>query len=298
MPLSSMTGFARADGETGDYRWTWEIRSVNGRNLDLRFRLPGGFEAIEPGARRLAGEKLGRGSLSCNLQISRTGEQATYRVNHTLLQQLAGIVTEAGRTVVAEPARLDGLLALRGVIEIDEPEETEAERGVRNDAVLTSLAGALDELVAMRDEEGARLAAIVAGQLDEVEKLTEQAKALAAAQPEALRQRLAAAVGELLAGGQALPEDRLAQEVAILAAKADIREELDRLTAHVASARALIEGGGTDGKAGRRLDFMAQELNREANTLCSKSQDVELTRLGLELKVAVDRIREQVQNIE
>lgn len=293
-----MTGFARADGQAGDYSWTWEVKSVNGRNLDIRCRIPPGFEAIEQLARRRAAEYLRRGSLSMNLQVNRSGAQATYRVNHALLGQLASIVEEAKSTVDADPPRIDGLLALRGVIEIEEPEESEAERAARDTAIMDGLAEALKRLAEARAEEGARLRAILTDQLDQIGTLTEKAAKTAAMQPEALKQRLTEMLADLLQSTPALSEERLAQEVALLAAKADVREELDRLRAHLAAGRELVENGGPDGTAGRRLDFLAQEFNREANTLCSKSQDVELTALGLELKVMIDRVREQVQNIE
>lgn len=298
MALTSMTGFARADGQAGDYSWTWEVKSVNGRNLDIRCRIPPGFEAIEQAARRRAAEHLRRGSLSMNLQVNRSGAQATYRVNRTLLGQLATIVDDAKSVVDADPPRIDGLLALRGVIEIEEPEESEDERAARDTAIVDSLVDALKRLAEARSEEGGRLQAILTDQLDQIGSLTEKAAATAAMQPDALKQRLTDMLSDLLQSTPALSEERLAQEIALLATKADVREELDRLRAHLAAGRELVENGGPDGTAGRRLDFLAQEFNREANTLCSKSQDVELTALGLELKVTIDRVREQVQNIE
>ncbi len=298
MALTSMTGFARADGQAGDYSWTWEVKSVNGRNLDIRCRIPPGFEAIEQAARRRAAEHLRRGSLSMNLQVNRSGAQATYRVNRTLLGQLATIVDDAKSVVDADPPRIDGLLALRGVIEIEEPEESEDERAARDTAIVDSLVDALKRLAEARSEEGGRLQAILTDQLDQIGSLTEKAAATAAMQPDAVKQRLTDMLSDLLQSTPALSEERLAQEIALLATKADVREELDRLRAHLAAGRELVENGGPDGTAGRRLDFLAQEFNREANTLCSKSQDVELTALGLELKVTIDRVREQVQNIE
>ncbi len=293
-----MTGFARADGQSGAYSWSWEVRSVNGRNLDVRCRLPSGLEAIEPRARQLAAERLRRGSVTMNLQLSRSSEQATYRVNRGLLAQLGQIVRETQSAIGAAPPSIDGLLALRGVIEIDEPDVSADERASRDAAVLASLGEALADLGRARHEEGARLAIVLTAQLDRLAELTAEAATTAAAQPDALKRRLDEAVGKLLAAEQALPEDRLAQEVALLVAKADVREELDRLAAHVAAVRQLVADDRSDDAVGRRLDFLAQELNRETNTLCAKSQDLELTRLGLELKVAIDRFREQVQNIE
>ena len=293
-----MTGFARADGQSDAYSWSWEVRSVNGRNLDVRCRLPGGLEAIEPKARKLAADRLRRGSVTMNLQLRRSSEQATYRVNRGLLEQLGQIVRETQSAIGAAPPSIDGLLALRGVIEIDEPDDTADERASRDAAVLASLGEALADLARARREEGARLASVLTAQLDRLAELTAEAATTAAAQPDALKRRLNEAVGKLLAEQQALSEDRLAQEVALLVAKADIREELDRLAAHVQAARQLVADDQSDDAVGRRLDFLAQEFNRETNTLCAKSQDLELTRLGLELKVAIDRFREQVQNIE
>ena len=293
-----MTGFARTDGQHGALSWSWEVRSVNGRNLDVRCRVPAGFDAVEAKARQLAGERLRRGSLTMNLQVARAAEQLSYRVNRGLLEQLGAIVREAQDAIDARPPSIDGLLALRGVLEIDEAEQDEAERAARNDAVLASLDGALAELTRVRRAEGARLAAVLFELLDGIAELTAAAASAAAARPEALRRRLSEAVAELLAGEPALPEERLAQEVAILVAKADVREELDRLAAHVAAAREVVADAAAGDAVGRRLDFLAQEFNREANTLCAKAQDLELTRLGLDLKVAIDRFREQVQNIE
>ena len=292
-----MTGFARADGQAGAYAWTWEVKSVNGRALELRCRLPAGMDAIELPARKLAAERLRRGNVNMTLQAARAGGVSGYRLNAALLRQLGDIIREAEGVLDAAAPRLDGLLALRGVIEAVEVEEGEAEREAREQAMLATLAEALARLAANRAAEGARLAEVLGGQIGEIARLTETAAASAAARPEALQARLREQVATLLAASPALPEERLAQECAILVAKADVREELDRLRAHVAAARELIARGDAAG-AGRRLDFLAQEFNREANTLCAKSGDVELTRIGLDLKLVIDRFREQVQNIE
>lgn len=298
MSLVSMTGFARADGQDASHAWSWEVKSVNGRGLDMRFRLPQGFDAIEAGARRLVAERVRRGNLTIGLQLSETRAVTGYRVNRELLQQLVGIVREVEGMIDASAPTIDGLLALRGVIEVVEPVEEAAVKEGRERAMLETLAAAVGKLQAVRGEEGARLAAIFEEQVDEIERLTAEAAELAAARPDALKTRLTEQVQALLGHVPALSEERLAQEIAVLVAKADVREELDRLGGHISAARKILASGGDSGGAGRQLDFLTQEFNREANTLCSKSGDKELTRVGLALKLAVDRLREQVQNIE
>lgn len=290
-----MTGFARSHGADARVTWTWELRSVNARGLDQRYRLPGGWESLEPQARALAAKRLARGSLQANLTLKAQQAPVKLQVNRELLAQIVALTRELETEVPAAPARLDGLLGLRGVMETVEEDEDEAVQERRAAALLTAFGEALDELVTMRRGEGERLAQLVAGHLDQLEALEAAARNCAAAQPEAIRARLRALVGELLAAEPALPEERLAQEAALLVGKADVREELDRLTAHLAAIRELMAAGGA---VGRRLDFLCQELNREANTLCSKSADVELTRIGLDLKGAIEQLREQIQNLE
>ena len=290
-----MTGFARQEGGDGMLAWAWEVKSVNGRSLDLRCRVPSGYEALEVAARATAQEHCARGNLQLTLTVNRGQVPVKLQVNRELLDQLLGVLRELEQEVRAEPPRLDSLLGVRGVLETVEDEETKEQMDARAAAMEEDLVLALEALVAMRRAEGRRLETLVADHLAEIERLTAVAGETAAVRPEALRERLKAQVEELLEASPALPEERLAQEAAVLAAKADVREELDRLSAHVAAARELL----AEGKAiGRRLDFLCQELNREANTLCSKSQDVVLTRIGLDLKSAVDQLREQVQNIE
>ena len=290
-----MTGFARQEGGDGTLAWVWEVKSVNGRSLDVRCRVPSGYEALEIAARTTAQEHCARGNLQLSLIVNRGRVPLRLQVNRELLDQLVEVVRELEEQVRAAPPRLDGLLAVRGVIEAVEEEETKEQMDTRQAAMEEDLVLALEALTAMRRAEGRRLEAVVAGRLTEIERLTGAAGETSAARPEALRARLRAQVEELLEAAPALPEERLAQEAAILAAKADVREELDRLEAHVAAAREILAKGGT---IGRRLDFLCQELNREANTLCSKSWDVDLTRIGLDLKSAIDQLREQVQNIE
>lgn len=296
MSVSSMTGFARAEGRDDSLQWIWEVKSVNGRTLDTRCRVPSGMDGLEPVARAAVAERMRRGNVTVSLTLARGAAPPTVRINREVLARLLEVVKELQESIDAAPPRLDGLLAIRGVVEVIEDElEDEALRQLRFDRIAATLSEALDALCRMRAAEGARLAALIAGHLDEIERLRNAAADTAAAQPEALRERLRNQVAALLEASPALPEDRLAQEAALLIAKSDVREELDRLAAHISAARDLLNEGGA---IGRKLDFLCQEFNREANTLCSKSADVQLTRIGLGLKAAIEQLREQVQNIE
>ncbi len=290
-----MTGFARVEGGEGETRWIWEARSVNGRGLELRCRLPGGMESLETEVRQAASERCRRGNVSITLTVS--GAPSTgVRINRDILDRVIGLVGELeGKVKGAAPPRLDGLLAVRGVIELVEEPLDEAMRERRRTRLLAELAVMLDELAAMRRREGAKLVALALGHLDEIERLRGAAASCAAARPEALKARLLKQIQALTEGLPGVSEERLAQEAAIIVARGDVREELDRLAAHQGEARSLIAAGGA---VGRKLDFLCQEFNREANTLCSKSSDVELTNLGLGLKAAIDQLREQIQNIE
>ena len=294
MGVASMTGFARAQGEAHGIAWVWEVKSVNGRALDLRLRLGPGFDPLEPELRAVLTQRFRRGNVSASLAVTRTAAPKL-RVNREALAQLVGLISELSGQIEAAPPRLDGLLALRGVVEtVDDEDEAMIE--ARCGEVLRSWADALDRLAAARIEEGARIAILLRGQLAEMTALAVAAADCAAAQPAAIRVRLLAALATLAgAGAPAVPEERVAQEVALLAARADIREEIERLRAHIEQAGDLLREGEA---VGRRLDFLCQELNREANTLCSKSADIELTRTGLALKAVIDQFREQVQNIE
>ena len=294
MTLKSMTGFARASGQAHGYRWTWEIKSVNGRGLDVRCRVPSIIDGLDIRARQQIGKRLGRGNVSANLDMRREAEDGEIAINEGRLEQLLAVVQRFGDREGITPARLDGLLAVKGVIEVADTVLDDDQRAGLETTLLEGLDTTLGRLVEARAGEGDRLAPVLTGLLDDVAGLIDQAAGSAGTQPDAIRDRLAGQIGDLLEGGT-VPDERLAQEVAVLAAKADVREELDRLDAHLADARALMGG---DGPVGRRLDFLAQEFNREANTLCAKSSDKELTRLGLELKTVIDRFREQVQNIE
>ncbi|HLJ19280.1 MAG TPA: YicC/YloC family endoribonuclease [Stellaceae bacterium] len=293
--IASMTGFARAEGAAEGIAWSWELKSVNGKSLDLRFRLPPGFDALELPLRSLIGERLKRGSVSVSLTIARTGAGSALQVNRAVLDQVLALARELGKKIKAAPPRIDGLLALRGVLESGEEIPDAATREKREALLVAGCRKALDALGKMRRSEGARLGAVLSERLKEIARLVAAAEACAATQPEAIRARLKSLVDALRDAVPSIPDERLAQEAALMVARGDIREELDRLTAHIAASRELLAEGGA---VGRRLDFLCQELNREANTLCSKSADVELTRIGLELKAGIEQLREQVQNIE
>jgi uncharacterized protein (TIGR00255 family) len=288
-----MTGFARVDGHGDGYSWTFEAKSVNGRSLDVRCRMPTGFDSVEAMARAEAPKRLARGNVNLTLTITRSQAVSQLRINRALLAQVLELAREI-EGAGAAPPRLDSLLTVRGIIEPVEEDETDARERVET-ALKGDLTKLFDQLVVNRLSEGARLAAILNGHLDEIARLVEGASACASAQPEALREKLRLQVATILGSFPALSEDRLAQEAAILIGKADIREELDRLRAHIHAAREMMAEGGA---IGRRFDFLCQEFNREANTLCSKSADVELTRIGLSLKATIEQLREQVQNIE
>ena len=288
-----MTGFARAEGEGDGISWVWELRSVNGRALELRLRLPPGFEPLEPQLRAALAQRCRRGNVSATLSVTRL-VPAGIRVNRPMLDQIVALIRDIAGEIEAAPPRLDGLLAVRGVIETVE-EDSEPVIMARRDAVLTGWLQALDRLAIARAEEGARLGALLTDQRAQLAALVDAAAASAAAQPAAIRARLDALLAELSGLASPVPEERVAQELAMLVTRADVREELDRLRAHIAQAGELL---GRSDAVGRELDFLCQELNREANTLCSKSADIELTRIGLSLKAAIEQFREQVQNLE
>jgi uncharacterized protein (TIGR00255 family) len=295
MALSSMTGFARSHGVSGPYAWAWEIKSVNGKGLDLRLRLPPGWDAIEVPVRARAAEELTRGSLQANLTVERSGAVPVVRVNAAVLEAILTTIRQLAAKVEAAPPSLDGLLALKGVIEVGDAEEREDERGIAEAAVVEGFSQVISALGEMRRHEGAALGRVLFARLGEIAVLADRAEQAPGRRPDAIRARLAEQIATLLAQSERFDPDRLHQEAILIATKADVREELDRLIAHIAQANHLIGQGGA---VGRRLDFLAQELNREANTLCAKASDVELTNIGLELKAAVEQFREQVQNVE
>jgi uncharacterized protein (TIGR00255 family) len=295
MSAASMTGFARAEGTTRASFWVWELRSVNGRGLDLRFRLPSGLDALEAPLRESGTRVLKRGNVTASLSLRREQAQQL-AVDPTALDQALRLALElCARIPGCPPPRAEALLALPGVLR---PAASETEPGADDALIAASRAGferALSGLVAARREEGERIGAALLVLLDEIAVLRDRAACESAGQPAAQRARMLDAVRALLAEAPALPEERIAQEVALLAARSDVREELDRLSSHIAAARALL---AESGPVGRRLDFLVQEFNREANTLCSKSSTAALTATGLRLKAAIEQLREQVQNIE
>ena len=293
MAISGMTGFGRAEGVAGPWSWAVEARSVNGRNLEVRFRGPPGFEGLERAAREGAQARFQRGQLTIGVQAKRAETAAAVKVNVEQLERYLAAGAPYVATGMAAVPRLDGLLALRGVIEAaDAVEEPEAQAELEA-AMAASIVAALDNLLAARREEGAALAGVLDGLVGRIEQLVGQAGDFAAAQPAAIKDRFQRRMTEL--AGEAVSEDRILQEAAALAVKADVREELDRLGGHVEAARGLL---ASDAAVGRRLDFLTQEFMREANTLCSKSALSGLTAVGLDLKAVIEQFREQVQNVE
>ncbi|WP_029355571.1 YicC/YloC family endoribonuclease [Bosea sp. 117] len=295
MALTSMTGFARSHGISGAWSWTWELKSVNGKGLDLRLRLPAGWDGIEPVLRQGAARKLARGNVTANLAMTRADSAVHVQVNEDVLRALVGSIGRVAGEIGAPPPALDALIGIKGVIEVTEAEDTEAQRRQTEQDIVAGFEIALGQLAAMRRSEGEALAAVLAGRLDEIARLTAAAEHCPARKPEAIRAKLADQIRNLLDTGASFDADRLHQEAILIASKVDVREELDRLVAHVAAARAMIAESGA---VGRKLDFLSQEFNRETNTLCSKANDVSLTAIGLELKSVVEQFREQVQNIE
>lgn len=295
--LSSMTGYAQGRGTAVGHSFQIDIRGVNARGLDLRLRMPSGFEEFEAYMRKQAASRLSRGAVSISILVQREESHGRISIN----EQALASVLEAARRLSEEyeitPASADGLLGLKGVIETAETKLDDDERANLLEALKGTFAIALDDFIAARHEEGARLAEVLHDQITRIEQLTEQANAHPSRSRAAILQKLSEQMQALLEDeqGRGLNEQRLHQEAAILATKADIREELDRLHAHVAAARDLIEKGGP---VGRKFDFLTQEFNRESNTLCAKSNAVELTAIGLDLKAVVDQMREQVQNVE
>ena len=292
--LASMTGFARSEGNTASLSWVWEVRSVNGRGLDLRFRLPPGWDSLEPALREIAAKELRRGNVSATLTVKRSSD-TRLTFDSSVLEQVLALALDLHARSPGSPApRPEALLALPGVLRQGNV-ESEALPGEAAEAARAGFARALTALIGARQEEGVRLTAILTSLLEEIASLRRTAAGQAVDQPAQQRRRMLDAVGDLLAERPSLPEERIAQEVALLAARSDVREELDRLASHIEAARALLAEGVA---IGRRFDFLVQEFNREANTLCSKSASGELTTTGLQLKAAIERLREQVQNVE
>ena len=294
-----MTGYARAQGADERRRWVWEARSVNGRNLEIRCRVPQGFDRLENPARTAVGGRLKRGNVSLTLTLTSERQSSPLRINRALLAELGTLVEEVRKSTGAAAPSADGLLRVRGVIEEEEEgEQTEEALAALEKAMSATLDEVLKALVAARAAEGKALAKVIDGHVVEIEGLCRRAAERAQAQIGTVRARFESQLGELLGRTPALSEERFAQEVALLVGKADVREELDRLAAHISQARTLLAEARQDNPVGRKFDFLCQEFNREANTLCSKSADIELTRIGIDLKGAVERMREQVQNVE
>lgn len=295
MALSSMTGFARAHGVSASYSWAWEMRSVNAKGLDLRLRLPPGWDAIDAPVRARAAEVLSRGTVHATLTVERKGVAPVVQVNEAVLSAVLDTINRLSGRLEAAAPRLDGILGLKGVIEVIEPEESEAERRAVEAAAIAGFGQAVHSLADMRRHEGDAIGRVLHERLREIAALAALAEAAPGRKAEAIKARMAEQVATLLDASDRFDPDRLHQEALLIASRADVREELDRLVAHVGQAEKLLRQGGP---VGRRLDFLSQELNREANTLCAKSNDIELTNLGLELKSVVEQFREQVQNLE
>jgi uncharacterized protein (TIGR00255 family) len=295
MSVSSMTGFARAAGSSGPWRWAFELKSVNAKGLDLRLRMPAPFDRVEADARARLAKALARGTCFGALLVQREGAAIEARIDRTALESIAAAAREAAGKAALAPPTMDGLLALRGVVETIETGDDETSIAAACAGALISVDEAIAALVATRRREGEALAALLGERLERIAALAEAADANPARRPEAVRDRLAQSVQALMESSRGLDENRLYQEAILLAAKADIREELDRLKTHVGAAQALIGEGGA---IGRRLDFLAQELAREASTLCAKANDVSLTAQGLELRAQIEQFREQAQNVE
>ena len=295
MALSSMTGFARSHGASGPYTFEWELKSVNAKGYDLRLRLPPGWDDIEAPAKKRAGELLSRGTVYANLNLKRANAVAQVRINEDVLAAVVKVAGHVAGKIDAVAPSVDGLLAIKGVIEVVEPESNEEEDKAAKAAAMAAFEQALNNLVEMRRREGATLGQVLGQRMDEIEKLAKRAEAAPGRKPEAIRARLAEQIAALLETSDRFDQDRLSQEALMIATKADIREELDRIASHIAQARDML---GKGGPVGRRLDFLAQEFNREVNTCCSKSNDIELTNTGLEMKNVVEQFREQVQNLE
>ncbi len=295
MALQSMTGFARREGTSGRWRWTWELRSVNGKGLDLRLRLPPGLERLETDVRRIAGENFSRGNLQATLALTTGESQMEAVLNQDAFAAVLAMRDRLEGLIDPAPLRLDTLLSIRGLVDFREPQDSEETVAARDADILSGLAAALSDLRAMREQEGAALARVLLGHVATIEALTGTIEADPSRSPQEIAARLSVQVALLMEGAGALDRDRLHAEAALLATKADLREEIDRLKAHVAAARDLVAKGGP---VGRKLDFLAQEFNRESNTICSKSNASAVTAAGIELKVVIDQFREQVQNLE
>lgn len=300
MTLSSMTGFARTEGHVRttsgtDYNWTWEIRTVNNRGLDIRCRIPSGLDAFDLYIKKTLKKHLARGSVNVNLILTQEGDHSTVKINHQVLNQLVEVAVETSVKYHLPQPSIDSFFSIRDVMEITDESLNEETQKERDDALKASFLEAISSLQSARLDEGSAIKQVLSATLDEIETHLKDGEEIAAKQPEALKEKFLEKINILLGDDNRLDADRVTQEIVILATKADVKEETDRLHAHIASARNLID---KKGQVGRKLDFLCQEFNREANTLCSKSSSIELTNIGLSLKTAIDQLREQIQNIE
>jgi|CXWK01.1.fsa_nt_gi uncharacterized protein (TIGR00255 family) len=296
MTISSMTGFARTDGAADGLKWTWEARSVNGRGLDVRLRVPPGFEALEIPAREAASKLLSRGNVTATLSLERQNGSATVRLNEALLADIIKAAKRVAELSGSAPPDAATLIAIKGVLETaDATVEDQDVRAARERKLLSSFESALGKLSESRRAEGSKLKAVLLDQMVQIEKIAAEVRASPSRSAAAIRARLKDNVARLLEASETFDPDRLHQEAVLVATRADVEEELARLKAHVAAVREILDEPGA---VGRKLDFLAQEFNREANTLCSKANAVDITRLGLALKSVIDQFREQVQNVE
>jgi uncharacterized protein (TIGR00255 family) len=290
-----MTGFARSHGASGPYAFEWELKSVNAKGFDFRTRLPPGWDDIESTVRRRSAQILSRGTIYANLTLKRSSAASVIRINEEVLASVLKVAGDLSDRIDAVAPSIDGLLSIKGVLEVLEPESDEVEEQAAKAAVAEAFEAALSSLADMREREGVVLGQILLQRMDEIERLASKAEAAPGRQPDAVKMRLAEQISALLETSDRFDQDRLNQEAILIAAKADIREELDRIASHISQVRELISGGGP---IGRRLDFLAQEFHREVNTCCSKSNDLELTNIGLAMKNVVEQFREQIQNLE
>ncbi|PZM16971.1 YicC/YloC family endoribonuclease [Rhizobium tubonense] len=295
MALQSMTGFARREGTSGRHRWAWELRSVNGKGLDLRLRLPPGLERLEADIRHLASDHFSRGNIQAGLSLSLGENRFEAVINQDALAAVLALRDQLAGVVDPAPLKLDTLLSIRSIVEFREAEDSEDVIAARDGDIMAGLEGALFDLQTMRQQEGRALGHILLDQVETIETLTATVESDPSRSQAEIASKLAAQIAVLMEAAPGLDRDRLYAEAALLATRADLREEIDRLKAHVAAARDLIAKGGP---VGRKLDFLAQEFNRESNTICSKSNAVAVTAAGIELKVIIDQFREQVQNLE
>ncbi|MAU41951.1 MAG: YicC family protein [Kordiimonas sp.] len=295
MKISSMTGFARTEGTWKDTQWVWEIRSVNGRGLDMRMRLGNGFDKMDPDIRAAIKRQISRGSLTINLNVQQNRQQNNLTINRALFAEILDTARELAQAHDIAPPDMNALLNVRGIIDVLDPEEDAEEHEQKQEQVKSGLLDAIEALVHSRMLEGEKLRSIMVEILQNISEQVEQAERIATTQPQIIKAKLTERLQELLGENSALEPERIAQEVTLLAAKADVREEIDRLRLHVKAAYEIIEEGGA---IGRKLDFLVQEFNRETNTLCSKSSDSTLTNIGLSLKTLIEQLREQAQNIE